>query len=67
MYTKFRFNRHDILQLTDEAAEALEFHVDRNGALTPLLQVLETLRYDATGEFQNAVGDMIRNKSHTSK
>ncbi|KAK7502994.1 hypothetical protein BaRGS_00005620 [Batillaria attramentaria] len=59
LYKKFRFNRRDILELTDSVADSIEYLAERIGSLTPVLQVLLTLRFYATGTFQSAVGDII--------
>ncbi|KAK7505119.1 hypothetical protein BaRGS_00003689 [Batillaria attramentaria] len=58
VYKKFRFSRRAILELTAEIEHELEYPARRTGALTPVLQVLLTLRYYATGTFQNTVGDL---------
>ena len=59
VFKKFRFRRHEILELTNRVRDGLVFHVQRKGALTPLLQVLLGLRFYATGAIQDAVGDLI--------
>ena len=59
IYTKFRFYRHLILQLTDEVRNEIEFVLSRKGSLTPILQVLLTLRFYATGTLQNVIGDLL--------
>lgn len=58
LYSKFRFRRQDILELTDEVREDLELP-NRKGALPPVLQVLLTLRYYACGSIQNVCGELI--------
>ena len=61
IYTKFRFYRHIILQLTDEVRNGIEFVLPRKGSLTPILQVLLTLRFYATptGTLQNVIGKLL--------
>ena len=59
IYTKFRFYRHLILQLTDEVRNEIEFVLSRKGSLTPILQVLLTLRFYATGTLQNVIGELL--------
>ena len=59
IYTKFRFYRHLILQLTDEVGNEMEFVLSRKGSLTPILQVLLTLRFYATGTLQNVIGELL--------
>lgn len=56
---KFRFDRQSILELTDSVSDRLQYPLQRRGALTPVLQVLLTLRFYATGTFQEVVGELI--------
>ncbi|GFN77422.1 low quality protein: putative nuclease harbi1 [Plakobranchus ocellatus] len=58
LHDKLRFRRQDILELTDLLTNDLELD-NRGGAVPPVLQVCVTLRYFATGTFQNAIGEMI--------
>uniref|UniRef100_A0A667ZBL6 DDE Tnp4 domain-containing protein n=1 Tax=Myripristis murdjan TaxID=586833 RepID=A0A667ZBL6_9TELE len=60
LYSRFRFPRAEIQRITDLLAADLQHHTDRNGALSPSLQVCLALRYFATGSFQNLVGDSIQ-------
>ena len=59
IYKKFRFHRQAILDLTDGVQQHIEHLLARQGSLTPVLQVLVTLRFYATGTFQNVVGELI--------
>ena len=56
---KFRLHRQSILDLTDTVRHDLEHPLVRRGALTPVLQVLLTLRFYATGTFQDVIADLI--------
>ena len=38
IYRKFRFYRHVIFELTEDVTDAIEFPVQRTGALPPILQ-----------------------------
>ena len=58
LFRKFRFRRADILQMTDELKDQLE-HPNRKGALPPVLQVLLTLRFYASGSFQDICAELI--------
>ncbi|XP_025111928.1 putative nuclease HARBI1 [Pomacea canaliculata] len=58
LYRKFCFRRAHILALTDEVADDIAV-TNRQGALTPLLQVLVTLRYFASSSFQDVCGELI--------
>ena len=60
LFWKFRFQQADILQRTDELMEELE-HPNRKGALPPVLQVLLTLRFYASGSFQHICAELIAN------
>jgi hypothetical protein len=59
LYKKFRFTRNDILELTDMVRDAIRYGAERKGSLTPVLQVMLTLRFYATGTFQHTVGDLL--------
>ena len=50
--------------MTDELQEELE-HPNRKGALPPVLQVLLTLRYYASGSFQHICAELIGNDFQT--
>ena len=59
IYTKFRFYRHLILQLTDEVRNDIEVVLSRKGSQTPILQVLLTPRFYAKGTLQNVIGELL--------
>lgn len=59
VFRKFRFHGQAILDLTDSVGNDLQYLLPRKGSLTPSLQVLLTLRFYATGEFQDVTGDLI--------
>ena len=59
VFKKFRFHRHAMLELTESVEDEIIDVLLRKGALTPLLQVLLTLRFYATGTFQDVVGGLI--------
>ena len=54
---RYRFRRDDILWLTDEFGEALEFAQLRKGGLAPAMQIMVALRVFASDGFQLDVGD----------
>ena len=55
LYERIRFRRNDILGIVDEIRDDIEYPATRQGSL----QLLITLRYYATGSFQNTVVEMI--------
>eukprot|EP00745_Piridium_sociabile_P040213 TRINITY_DN76783_c0_g1_i1.p1 TRINITY_DN76783_c0_g1~~TRINITY_DN76783_c0_g1_i1.p1 ORF type:complete len:157 (+),score=10.77 TRINITY_DN76783_c0_g1_i1:254-724(+) len=55
---KFRFRRREILDLTNLIEHDITL-TNRKGTLTPLLQVLVTLRYYASSSFQDVCGELI--------
>ena len=58
IYGKFRFRRHQIIELTDEVSEQLEL-CNRTGGLPPILQLLLALRFYACGTFQDVCGELV--------
>ena len=56
---KFRLHRQAILDITDSVCNELEYALPRKGSLSPVLQVLLTLRFYATGAFQDVIADLI--------
>lgn len=60
LFSRFRFRRAELRRITDLLAVDLQHDTDRNGALSPSLQVCVALRYFATGSFQNLVGDSVQ-------
>ena len=59
LYERFRFRRNDILGIVDEIQDDIKYPATRQGSLPAVLQLLITLRFYATGCFQNTVGEMI--------
>ena len=59
LYERFRFRRYNLLAIIDELRDDLEYTSQRNRALSTELQTLITLRFLASGCFQNHVSDMI--------
>ena len=62
MFEKFRFHRENKKALTEElrAASNPKWTGGRRGGLLPaILQVCLTLRFFATGTFQDTIGEMI--------
>jgi hypothetical protein len=49
---RFRFDRHTILQTTQLLQDDLESSIFRNKVIPPLIKVLISLRFFATGSFQ---------------
>ena len=58
LFRKFRFRRQDIISITDDIEGDIDI-AHRTGSLSPLLQVLVTLRYYASGSFQDVCGELI--------
>ena len=58
LYRKFRFTRQVIVEITGEIADLLQL-ANWRGALNPILQVLLTLRFYATGSFQDVCGELV--------
>ena len=58
LFRKFRFRLHDIIGITDDIERDINI-ANRSGSLTPLLQVLVTLRYYASSSFQDVCGELI--------
>ncbi|KAL0147034.1 hypothetical protein M9458_057558, partial [Cirrhinus mrigala] len=56
---RFCFRRVELLELINELSPQLQHVTDRNGALSPILQVLISLRFYAGGSFQNTFADMV--------
>ena len=55
----FRFERHNILRITDELRPMIQHTTGRNKALSPLHQVCIFLRFAATGCMQSSVASWI--------
>ncbi|XP_041372129.1 putative nuclease HARBI1 [Gigantopelta aegis] len=58
IFAKFRFRRQEILAITDDISVDILLS-KRMSSLTPLLRVLITLRYFASGSFQDVCGELI--------
>ena len=58
LFRKFRFRRQDIIAITDDIERDINI-ASRSGSLSPLLQVLVTLRYYASGSFLDVCGELI--------
>ena len=68
LFERFRFRRQDIKQIVDMLREDLQIGYMMNGALSPELQVLLTLRFYATGSLQIVAGDTVNvDKSTVSR
>ena len=59
IFSRFRFSRETIYFITGLVAMDIQNATDRGGALPPLLMVLITLRYLATGTFESVIGDLF--------
>lgn len=55
---RYRFSKPVVLKILEQIDAALEFPTDRNKPLTPVQQLLLTLRFYATGSFQIVSGDL---------
>ena len=58
MFRKFRFRRQHILELTRQVLADITL-ANRGFTLSPLQQVLVTLRYLATSTFQDVCGELV--------
>ena len=58
LFRKFRFRRQDIIAITDDIERDINI-ASRSGSLSPLLQVLVTLRYYASGSFLDVCGELL--------
>ena len=54
---RFRFTKEGTMFILNLISEELEHGTNRGHGLPPMLQLLVTLRYYATGSFQMTVGD----------
>lgn len=66
IYKRFRFRPTSILHITGLLNNFLARDTRRSCALTPLLQVLSTLRFLATGTFYSMVADTFKSISPSS-
>lgn len=55
---RYRFSKDCVLEILNLIAENLTFTSNRNFPISPLLQLLTTLRFYATGTFQMCIGDL---------
>ncbi|KAJ8910262.1 hypothetical protein NQ315_004998 [Exocentrus adspersus] len=56
-FSRFRLTKNTVQNLVIQIQDEIQYPTRRNAALTPLQQILLTLRFYATGSFQNSVGD----------
>lgn len=54
---KYRFPRHEIINMVQELEPLLQRKTSRSHAIPVITQILATLRFLASGSFQNVVGD----------
>ena len=57
LYDRFRFTRHGIAFLANLIQGALRNQTERSFAVPPIIKLLLTLRFLATGSFQIVLGD----------
>ncbi|KAJ8954814.1 hypothetical protein NQ317_009290 [Molorchus minor] len=58
-YRRFRLHKETVLHLLQQIEHNLEFDNDLNNSLSPINQLLTTLRFYATCGHQNAIGDFM--------
>ncbi|CAI6357754.1 unnamed protein product [Macrosiphum euphorbiae] len=63
--TRYRLSKPTVLSMLEKIEDALEFETDRNNCISPINQLLCTLRYYATGCFQTTGGDLCGFSSST--
>ena len=56
---RFRLTKTSVLMLLNKIGVAIEHETNHNHALPPMLQLLITLRFYATGTFQIVMGDLV--------
>ncbi|XP_038057592.1 putative nuclease HARBI1 [Patiria miniata] len=56
--TRYRFTRHGVFQVLERVADELESDTRRSNAISPLMQLLTTLRFFGTGAFYTVEGDL---------
>lgn len=59
LYDRFRFRRHQLLEIIDDLRQELEHTFHQQGSLSPEMQVLVALRFYASGCFQIVAGDTL--------
>lgn len=55
---RYRFSKEVVLKILEEIDHRLEYPTDKNKPLSPIQQLLLTLRYYATGSFQLVTADL---------
>ncbi|XP_018026978.1 putative nuclease HARBI1 isoform X2 [Hyalella azteca] len=58
LISKYRFPRHEIINIIHELEPLLQRQTLRSHAITVCTQIMATLRFLASGSFQNVVGDI---------
>ena len=58
LFRNFRFIRHYIIAITDDIEREINI-ANRTGSLSPLLQVVVTLRYYVSGIFQDVCDELM--------
>lgn len=56
---RFRLNKETVVHLAAVLNDKLKPATERNRAIPPIDQILITLRYFATGDFQKTIGDLF--------
>ncbi|XP_050506243.1 putative nuclease HARBI1 [Diabrotica virgifera virgifera] len=56
---RYRLSKKTVLILLERFHEHLGYRTERNNPVSPLTQILITLRYYATGCFQQVIGDLV--------
>ena len=59
LYVRYRFWRHELVEIVQELKPEIEHRTQRNHAVSSENQVLLALRFYATGAFQNLIGDSL--------
>ena len=59
LVAKYRFRRADITLIINQIEGDLQHGSNRNGALSPTMQLLVALRFYASGSFQSVIGDGV--------
>ena len=62
---RYRFRKCDVIAITDDVQEDIELVNRGEHTTVPSLQVCVTLRFYATGAFQQLIGDSIGNSQST--
>ncbi|KAJ8309921.1 hypothetical protein KUTeg_011786 [Tegillarca granosa] len=59
IFCRYRFRRETTIFLVTLLSPAIQYHTSRSMAVPPLIQILATLRFLATGSFYRLVGDSL--------